>query len=172
VQFAHVNFISGYDSRVLAVPGVNGGVFAVEWKPFEVMKNDGSKGYANYTKYLDQVAPGSLQNSLNSAGWLAADAMITGLKNVKDCPTRKAFIKKMYETKNYTADGWFAPIAFAKEKGLPNRCYYYAQADVASKSFVPLFDGKRICARVLYDGDKTIPLTADGYPTKKASSQK
>ena len=71
-------------------------------------------------------------------------------------------------TKNYTADGFFAPITFKKEKGLPNRCYYYATGDTTNKVFVPQFENKRVCAAVLYDGDKAIPLDANGYPTKKS----
>jgi branched-chain amino acid transport system substrate-binding protein len=167
VNYTNMNWIGGYDPRVLAVPAVNGVTFAVEWKPFEVMQQDGSKGYVNYNKYLEQVKPGSLHNQLNAAGWLAADAMITGLKESKDCLQRKAFIKNLTSTKNYTADGWFAPITFAKEKGLPNRCYYYATGDTANKTFVPQFEGKRICAAVLYDGAKTIKLDENGYPPAK-----
>ena len=105
VNYTNMNWIGGYDPRVLAVPAVNGVTFAVEWKPFEVMQQDGSKGYVNYAKYLEQVKPGSLHNQLNAAGWLAADAMITGLKETKDCLQRKAFIKNLMNTKNYTADG-------------------------------------------------------------------
>jgi len=167
VNYTNMNWIGGYDPRVLAVPAVNGVTFAVEWKPFEVLQKDGSKGYVNYNKYLEEVKPGSIHNSLNSAGWLAADAAILGLKESKDCLQRKAYIKNLMNVKNYTADDFFAPITFKKEKGLPNRCYYYATGDTTAKTFVPQFDGKRICASVLYDGDKTIPLDANGYPTTK-----
>ena len=80
-----MNWIGGYDPRVSRPIGAT---FVVEWKPFEVLQKDGSKGYINYNKILEQVKPGSIHNSLNSAGWLAADAGLLGLKESKDCLQR------------------------------------------------------------------------------------
>ena len=157
-------FPGGYDQRVLGVKGIDGATFGIEWKPFEVMKTDGSPGYVEFSKWLKQANPNAPENQITGAGWLAANAMIEGLKAAGvACPTRKAFIANLRKEKNYTADGWFAPVNFSEVFGNPIRCYYYLKADATAKTFVPQFDGKPLCAKTEFNNGKAIKLDKAGH---------
>jgi ABC-type branched-subunit amino acid transport system substrate-binding protein len=162
VTLKNIQFTGGYDTRVLGAPGIDGVLLGIEWKPNEVMKADGSKGYQDYTKYLEQVKAGAPQNQVTASGWLAADAMITALKKTT-CLTRKNLIATLNNTTNYTGNGWFAPVSYKESRGHPVRCNYYVKADAASKSFIPQFDGKQVCAATEYKNGKAIKLDAAGH---------
>ncbi len=163
-------FPGGYDSRVLGIQGIDGAYFGLEWKPFEQMKADGAPGYPEFSKWLKQSNPNAPENQITGAGWLAANAMVEGLKAAGiECPTRKAFMTNLRKEKGYTADGWFAPVDFTEVFGHPIRCYYYVQVDSAAKTFVPQFDGKELCAKTEYKNGKATKLDKAGHAASSGS---
>ena len=148
-------FPGGYDGRVLKIPGVEGAVFSIEFKPFEL----GAPAFKEFQKWMAQELPdANAYGQVPYVGWLSADAFIEGIKAAgTDCPTRKAFIKNLRKEKGYTANGAFDPVDFAKVFGKPILCVYYVQ--VQNGAFVPLFDAKPQCPRALIVNGKLKPLT-------------
>ena len=134
-------FPGGYDPRVTSLPGVEGAIFGIEFKPFEL----------NTPSFLafDKATPASVvRNQVSYIGWLSANLFIEGLKQAGiNCPTRKAFINNLRMEKGYTADGAFDAVDFANDFGKQFQCVYYVQ--VENKKFVPLFDGKQFCGKPL-----------------------
>jgi Periplasmic binding protein len=137
-------FPGGYDPRVVALPGVEGAVFGVEFKPFEE-KTPSFQAF-------DKAAPANVvRGQIPYIGWLGANLFIEGLKQAGiKCPTRKAFINNLRLEKGYTADGAFDPVDFAKDFGKQCQCVYYVK--VENKKFVPLFGGKQFCGKPLEIG--------------------
>jgi branched-chain amino acid transport system substrate-binding protein len=134
-------FPGGYDPRVTGLPGVEGAIFGIEFKPFEL--NTPS------FQAFDKATPASVvRNQVSYIGWLSGELFIEGVKAAGiNCPTQKAFINNLRMEKGYTANGAFDPVDFANEFGKQFQCVYYVQ--VENKKFVPLFDGKRFCGKPL-----------------------
>ncbi len=136
-----VLFPGGYDPRVTGLPGVEGAIFGIEFKPFELK----TPSFVAYDKALpaDQV-----RNQVSYIGWLSGEIFIEGVKAAGiNCPTQKAFINNLRLEKGYTANGAFDPVDFAAEFGKQFQCVYYVQ--VKNKAFVPIFDGKQFCGKPL-----------------------
>jgi branched-chain amino acid transport system substrate-binding protein len=117
---------AGYDDRFAAAygPDLEGAYIAVDWRPYElhVPAHDAFK--AN----LEVVAPGEFPSQLAMVGWLSADAFIRGLQEAGTrCPTREAFITKLREVKDYTADGLLPPTDFEEVFGKMPLCFFYVQ---------------------------------------------
>ncbi len=148
-------FPGGYDARGLAIPGLEGVYFSVEFKPFELQ----APAFKEYEKWMTQTAPDKpYLGQVPYVGWLSADVFIEGVKAAGvGCPTRKAFIKKLRKVKGYDANGAFEPVDFAKVFGKPTLCTYYVQ--VLDGAFVPQFDGEPLCPKALIDDGKLKKLT-------------
>jgi branched-chain amino acid transport system substrate-binding protein len=137
VTMKAVVFPGGYSPLVLNLPGVEGAVFGLEFKPLELNTPSGKE----FKKYLpDQNA----WSQVAYGGWLSAEMLVQGIKDAGvNCPTRKAFINNLRLEKAYTADGAFDPVNLAESFGKEFPCAYYVK--VENKKFVPLFDGKEFC---------------------------
>lgn len=143
----------GYDSRVVNLPGIDGVYFGIEVIPFE-------QNPPSFQAYKTQMQKANkfFQGEIPYIGWLSADALIEGIKAAgTSCPTRKGFITNLRLEKNWSAHGAFAPIDFATIFGRPFYCTYYVQ--VQSGAFVPVFDGKPVCANEVISGKKVTKLT-------------
>ena len=152
-------FPGGYDKRVLGIAGIENSVFSIEFAPFE----NNTPAFQEYSKWMQSQLPDKpFYGQVPYIGWLSAEAFIEGIKAAgKDCPTRKAFIKNLRKEKNYTANGAFHPVDFAKVFGKPILCVYYVQ--VKNGAFVPLFDaaaGKPFCPKAIIQDGKLVPLSA------------
>lgn len=156
VELKIVVFPGGYDSRAAAVPGMEGAIFSIEFAPFE---ND-PPAFAEYEKWMTSTVPDAPSyGQVPYIGWLSAETFIEGIKAAgADCPTRKAFIKNLRKEKNWTANGAFHPVDFAKVFGKPILCVYYVQVENAA--FTPLFDGEPFCPKALLTDGKVKNLTA------------
>lgn len=143
----------GYDSRVTSLPGIDGVYFGLEVIPFE-------QNPPSFTAYKAamQKAGKFFQGEIPYIGWLSADTFIEGIKAAgTSCPTRKGFIANLRLEKNWTAHGAFAPIDFTTIFGRPFYCTYYVQ--VQNGAFVPVFNGKPVCANEVISGKKVTKLT-------------
>jgi len=148
-------FPGGYDKRGLAIPGIEGAVFSLEEKPFEL----NPPSFTEYKKWMQSELPDAhFEGIIPYNGWLSAEAFIEGIKAAGiECPTRKAFIKNLRKEKGYTANGAFDPVDFAKVFGKPILCVYFVQ--VQNGAFVPLFNSKAVCPKALIVDGKLKPLT-------------
>ncbi len=141
IDMKAVIFPGGYDSRVLPLPGVEGAIFGLEFKPFEL-------NTPAFEEFDAAMPPGAIRNQITYIGWLSAHLFIEGIKAAGvECPTRDAFITNLRLTEDYTADGAFDPIDFVSGFGDDFLCAYYVQ--VENGAFVPLFDGKEFCGEPL-----------------------
>lgn len=139
VQLKAVVFPGGYDPRVTALPGVEGAIFGLEFKPFET----NPPAFQEFDKWMPKDA---VRNQVTYIGWLSAELFVEGLKQAGvECPTRKAFIANLRLLKDYTANGAFDPIDFVSGWGKEFQCAYYVK--VVDKKFVPQFDGKAFCGK-------------------------
>jgi branched-chain amino acid transport system substrate-binding protein len=155
VQMKTVIFPGGYDDRTLALQGMDGAVFGVEFKPFEL----NPPAYAEYKRYMDALGKHS-EGQVPYNGWLAADTFIRGLKAAGlECPTRTNFITKLRKVKGYDGNGAYIPVDFNDAFGRPFYCVYYVQ--VQNQQFVPQFDGKPFCATRIIDNGKVKKLSAE-----------
>lgn len=133
-----VIFPGGYDPRTLALPGMDGAVFGIEFVPFE----ENTPGSQDFKKWMGDKGIGQIP----ATGWLSADVFIKGLEEAgASCPTRVAFIDNLRLVKGYTANGFMSPVDYAKAFGKEFQCIYYLK--VENKQFVPLFDGKEFCGK-------------------------
>ncbi len=151
-----VVFPGGYDARAAGIPGMEGAIFSIEFAPFE----NNPPAFAEYENWMTSELPDKpFYGQVPYIGWLSAEAFIEGIKAAgTDCPTRKAFIKKLRKVKNYTANEAFHPVDFAKVFGKPILCVYYVQVENAA--FTPLFDGEPFCPKALLIDGKVKKLTA------------
>ena len=132
-------FPGGYDPRVLGVPGIEGAIFGLEFKPFELE----TPSFVEFDKWLPKD---KVRNQVTYIGWLSAELLVQGIKEAGvDCPTRKAFITNLRLLEDYTANGAFDPIDFISGFGQEFQCIYYVK--VENKQFVPLFDGEQFCGK-------------------------
>jgi branched-chain amino acid transport system substrate-binding protein len=155
VQMKAVVFPGGYDDRTLALPGLEGVNFGVEFVPFEL----NPPAYAEYKQRMDALGKHA-EGQVPYNGWLAADTFIRGLKAAGlECPTRKNFIKNLRKVKGYDGNGAYIPVDFNEVFGRPFYCVYYVQ--VQNQQFVPQFDGKPFCANRIIDKGKVKKLTPD-----------
>jgi branched-chain amino acid transport system substrate-binding protein len=155
VQMKAVIFPGGYDDRTLALQGMEGAVFGVEFKPFEL----NPPAYAEYKTYMDALGKHS-EGQVPYNGWLAADTFIRGVKAAGlECPTRKAFISKLRKLKGYDGNGAYIPVDFNEVFGRPFYCVYYVQ--VQNQQFVPQFNGEPFCASRVIDDGKVKRLTPE-----------
>jgi ABC-type branched-subunit amino acid transport system substrate-binding protein len=137
VKMKAVVFPGGYSPLVLGIPGVEGAVFGLEFKPFE----SNPPAAAEFKKYVPDQANWS---QVAYAGWLSAEMLVQGIKDAGvSCPTREAFINNLRMEDAYTGGGAFDPVNLAESFGTEFPCAYYVQ--VENKSFVPLFDGEEFC---------------------------
>jgi branched-chain amino acid transport system substrate-binding protein len=153
VNLKAIVFPGGYDDRVLGLPGYEGAYFGTEFKPLEV----GSPGL---TKYEDAMTADGYEPLRFFAiqGYFGADTFVEGIKAAGvDCPTRKAFINNLRLQKGYSAGNAFIPVDRAESFGRIFYCVFYVQ--VQNKQFVPVFDGKPICASQLFDHGKARKLS-------------
>jgi ABC-type branched-subunit amino acid transport system substrate-binding protein len=139
VKMKAIVFPGGYSPLVLHLPGIEGAVFGLEFKPFEL----DPPAAAAYKKYVPDQAQWS---QVSYGGWLSAEMMIQGIKDAgASCPTRKAFINNLRMEKAYTGGGAFDPVNLSTSFGVEFPCAYYVKVEQAK--FVPLFDGKEFCGR-------------------------
>ena len=155
VKLKAIVFPGGYDKRAVAIPGLDGAYFSLEFAPFEL----GTPAFKEYQKWMTQTLPDKpYYGQVPYVGWLSADAFIEGLKAAGTaCPTRKAFIKNLRKEKGYTANGAFMPVDFAKVFGKPVFCTYYVR--VQNGAFVPQFGGQPICPKAIIQNGKAKKLT-------------
>lgn len=139
IQMKAIVFPGGYDPRVTGLPGIEGAIFGLEFKPFELKP----PAFVEFDKWLPKD---KVRNQVTYIGWLSAELFIEGLKQAgTTCPTRKAFVANLRLLTNYTANGAFDPIDFISGFGKEFRCAYYVK--VENKQFVPQFDGKEFCGK-------------------------
>jgi len=150
-----VIFPGGYDKRAAGIPGMEGVIFSIEFKPFE----ENPPAFVDYEKWMKQELPDQpYLGQIPYIGWLSADTFIEGLKAAGlECPTRAAFIKNLRKVKGYDANGAFEPVDFAKVFGNPLLCAFYVQ--VVDGAFVPQFDGKPFCTKAIVTKGKLKKLT-------------
>jgi branched-chain amino acid transport system substrate-binding protein len=155
VQMKAVVFPGGYDARTLAIQGMEGVYFGVEFVPFELSP----PAFAEYKSRMDALGKHA-EGQVPYNGWLAADTFIRGLKAAGlECPTRKNFIKNLRKVKDYDGNGAYIPVDFNEVFGRPFYCVFYVQ--VQNQQFVPQFDGKPFCASRVIDGNKVKKLSAE-----------
>lgn len=130
-------FPGGYDPRALAVPGLEGAYFGIEFKPLEL-------DLPVHDEYR-QYAPEDQLGQVPIIGWMSADTMIEGIKEAGvECPTREAFINNLRLVDDYDAGGWLdPPTDFSADFGVQYKCVYYVH--VENGAFVPQFDGQPSC---------------------------
>jgi branched-chain amino acid transport system substrate-binding protein len=147
VPMKAVIFPGGYDSRTLAIQGMEGAYFGVEFKPFEL----NAPAYTEYKAQMDALGKHAT-GQVPYNGWLAADTFIRGVKAAGlECPTRKNFIKNLRKVKGFDGNGAYMPVDFNEIFGRTYYCVYYVR--VQNQQFVPQFDGEPFCAsRVIDDG--------------------
>lgn len=137
VEIKVMIFPGGYDGRVLSVPGVEGAVFGLEFKPFEL----NTPAYEAFDAALPADAP---RNQITFIGWLSGELLVQGLKEAGlNCPTREAFITNLRLLDDYTANEAFDPVNFRDNWGDPFPCAYYVR--VENGAFAPMFDGEEFC---------------------------
>jgi branched-chain amino acid transport system substrate-binding protein len=139
ISLKAVLFPGGYDPRVLALPGVDGAIFGLEFKPLE-LKTPSEQAF-------DKALPANVtRGQIPYVGWLSAEMFVQGVKDAGvSCPTRKAFINNLRMEHAYTANGAFDPVDLSAGYGREFRCAYYVK--VVNKAFVPQFDGKQFCGK-------------------------
>jgi ABC-type branched-subunit amino acid transport system substrate-binding protein len=137
VEMKVVVFPGGYDPRIVSLPGVEGAVFGLEFKPFELE----TPSFQEFDKWApDSVVRGQVPY----IGWLSAEMFLEGLKQAGlNCPTREAFIANLRLVDDYSANGAFDPVDLSEGFGDEFLCVYYVQ--VEGGAFVPLFDGEQFC---------------------------
>lgn len=139
VTLKAVLFPGGYDPRVTGLPGIEGAMFGLEFKPFEL----NTPSFQEFDKWLPKDV---VRNQTVYVGWLSAELFIEGIKQAGvECPTRKAFITNLRLLEGYTANGAFDPIDFVSGWGKEFQCLYYVK--VENGKFVPQFDGKQFCGK-------------------------
>jgi len=137
VDLKVIIFPGGYDPRVLSIPGVEGAVFGLEFKPFELDPPA--------FREFDRWAPAdAARNQPTYVGWLAAETFVEGLKQAGlRCPTRKAFIANLRLVDDWTAGGAFDPVDWRAGFGKEFQCLYYVK--IEGGAFRPLFGGEEVC---------------------------
>jgi ABC-type branched-subunit amino acid transport system substrate-binding protein len=139
VNLKVIVFPGGYDPRVLRIPGIEGAVFGLEFKPFELR----SPAFVEFDRWLPKDV---VRNQVTFIGWLSAETFIEGIKQAGlKCPTRKAFITNLRLVKDWTGGGAFDPVDLAASFGKEFQCVYYVK--VQNAAFTPLFDGKEFCGK-------------------------
>jgi branched-chain amino acid transport system substrate-binding protein len=155
VQMKAVIFPGGYDRRTLAIQGMEGAYFGVEFKPFEL----NAPAYTEYKAQMDALGKHA-DGQVPYNGWLSADTFIRGVKAAGvQCPTRKNFIKNLRKVKDFDGNGAYIPVDFNDIFGRTYYCVYYVQ--VQNQQFVPQFDGQPFCATRVIDGDKVKQLSPE-----------
>jgi branched-chain amino acid transport system substrate-binding protein len=155
IQMKAVIFPGGYDDRTLAIQGMEGVYFGVEFKPFEL----NPPAFTEYKKWMDTLGKHA-EGQIPYNGWLSADTFIRGLKAAGlDCPTRKNFIKNLRKVKDFDGNGAYIPVDFNDIFGRTYYCVYYVQ--VQNQKFVPQFEGNPFCASRVIDGNKVKKLTPE-----------
>ena len=142
----------GYDDRVLGLDGMDGVLFGIEFKPFEL----DPPAFAEY-KAAMEAADKHVFGQVPYYGWLSADAFVRGVQaaGVK-CPTRAAFIKNLRKVRGYDANGAFQPVDFKDIFGRPFYCVYYVK--VVNGAFEPQFNGEPFCTTRVIDHGKVKKL--------------
>jgi ABC-type branched-subunit amino acid transport system substrate-binding protein len=155
IQMKAVIFPGGYDDRTLAIQGMEGVYFGVEFKPFEL----NPPAYAEYKQRMDALGKHS-DGQVPYNGWLSADTFIRGLKAAGlECPTRKNFISKLRKVKGFDGNGAYIPVDFNDIFGRTYYCVFYVR--VQSQQFVPQFNGEPFCASRVIDNGKVKKLTPE-----------
>ncbi len=142
VKMKELQFPGGYDPRVLALPGMEGAFFGLEFKPFE-------SNPPAFTAFDAAMPSGQVRNQVSYIGWLSGEITMQGIKDAGvSCPTRKAFIANLRLEHAYTGGGAFDPVDLEKGFGNEFSCAYYVK--VIDKKFVPQFDGKEQCGKPIH----------------------
>ncbi len=142
VTMKELQFPGGYDSRVLALPGMEGAFFGLEFIPFE-------SNPPSYTAFDAAMPKDQVRNQVSYIGWLSGEITLQGIKDAGvACPTRKAFIANLRLETAYTGGGAFSPVDLVKGFGNEFSCAYYVK--VIDKKFVPQFGGKEQCGKPIH----------------------
>ena len=142
VTMKELQFPGGYDSRVLALPGMEGAFFGLEFKPFELNP-------PAYQAFNAAMPSGAVRNQVSYIGWLSGEITLHGIKDAGvSCPTRKAFIANLRLEHAYTGGGAFDPVDLEKGFGNEFACAYYVK--VVNQKFVPQFGGKQQCGKPIH----------------------
>jgi ABC-type branched-subunit amino acid transport system substrate-binding protein len=142
VTMKELQFPGGYDTRVLALPGMEGAFFGLEFKPFELNP-------PAYQAFNTAMPSGAVRNQVSYIGWLSGEITMQGIKDAGvSCPTRKAFIANLRLEHAYTGAGAFDPVDLEKGFGNEFACAYYVK--VVNQKFVPQFGGKRQCGKPIH----------------------
>ena len=142
VSMKEVQFPGGYDPRVLALPGMEGAFFGLEFKPFE-------SNPPAFQAFDAAMPKSAVRNQVSYIGWLSGEILLQGIKDAGgSCPTRKAFINNLRLEHAYTGDGAFDPVDLAAGFGKEFACAYYVK--VVDKKFVPQFGGKQQCGSPIH----------------------
>jgi ABC-type branched-subunit amino acid transport system substrate-binding protein len=132
-------FPGGYDPRVLALPGIEGASFGLEFFPFE----SNPKPYADFDKYLKKDVT---RNQISYIGWLNGETFVEGIKQAGvGCPTRENFINNLRLVHDWTAGGAFDAVDLATSFGHGFQCSYFVL--VQGGKFVPQFGGEQVCGQ-------------------------
>lgn len=142
----------GYDDRILGLDGMDGVLFGLEFKPFELEP----PAFLEY-KAAMEAADKHVAGQVPYNGWLSADAFVRGIEAAGvDCPKRAAFIKNLRKVKGYDANGAFQPVDFKDIFGRPFYCVYYVK--VVNGAFEPQFNGEPFCTTRVIDHGKVKKL--------------
>lgn len=137
-----LQFPGGYDPRVLALPGMEGAFFGLEFKPFE-------SNPPSFQAFDAAMPKDGVRNQVSYIGWLSGEITMQGIKDAGvACPTRKAFIANLRLETAYTGGGAFDPVDLKAGFGNEFSCAYYVK--VINKKFVPQFDGKQQCGKPIH----------------------
>jgi ABC-type branched-subunit amino acid transport system substrate-binding protein len=90
-----------------------------------------------YESAISQYAPELTNPSdeLGLAGYVAADAMITGLDLAGTCPTRQAFIADMRKVTDFSGAGLLPPADLSHPRN-PSTCEAFVKVDPTGHAFV------------------------------------
>jgi branched-chain amino acid transport system substrate-binding protein len=142
VTMHELQFPGGYDPRVLALPGMEGAFFGLEFKPFE-------SNPPTYTAFNAAMPSGAVRNQVSYIGWLSGEITMQGIKDAGvSCPTRKAFIANLRLEHAYTGGGAFDPVDLEAGFGNEFSCAYYVK--VVNQKFVPQFGGAQQCGKPIH----------------------
>jgi branched-chain amino acid transport system substrate-binding protein len=96
--------------------------------------------------------PGGIPSLNVDYGYLSADLMILGLQKAGENPTRTAFIKKLRQDSDYTADGLLpSPVIFSHfgTIGMFPKMGCTSYVEIKGKGFVAYDGGKKVCAPLI-----------------------
>ncbi len=161
VPIKHILNIVGYgESSLLSDPGalaaLNGDYFDIRFAPFE-LHTPATEAYAAALKKYEGIT-GDVDAEV-TAGWLAADLLIQGLKIAGPNATRSQLISAISGITDYTGTGLetepinFKTIAGTQDGSLgPGYCTWFTQLE--GSSFTVVDGPKPFCGTVLPNSDQ------------------